>query len=142
VFAANPGYYSNLDGKMKLGGNLSKREHQIMDLVYERGSIASGELEELLSGGPSNSAVRVHLRSLERKGYLVHREERGKFIYEPAKSRQDVAQGEVARLLRTFFGGSVTATVATLLDQERDRLTVEDIVELRGLIERTAEEGR
>jgi predicted transcriptional regulator len=127
---------------MKLGGNLSKREHQIMDLAYERGSISSRELEELLPGEPSNSAVRVHLRTLESKGYLVHTEEHCKFTYRPTKPREDMAHGELARLLRTFFGGSVTATVATLLDQERERLTGEDIAELRGMIERASEEGR
>jgi predicted transcriptional regulator len=127
---------------MKLGGNLSKREHQIMDLAYERGAITSGELEDLLSGHPSNSAVRVHLRSLEAKGFLIHREEGGRFTYVPAKPRHAVAQGEVARLLKAFFGGSVTAAVATMLDQERDRLTDVDIAELRAMIDKAAEEGR
>jgi BlaI family transcriptional regulator, penicillinase repressor len=127
---------------MKLGGNLSKREHQIMDLAYERGSIGSGELEELLPGKPSNSAIRVHLRSLESKGFLDHVEEPGRFTYRPTRPRDAVAKGEVARLLTTFFGGSVTAAVSTLLDQERDKLTPAEIAELRQLIDKAAEEGR
>lgn len=127
---------------MKLGGNLSKREHQIMDLAYERGSIGSGELEELLPGNPSNSAIRVHLRSLEAKGHLRHVELPGKFVYCPTRSRDSVARGEVARLLTTFFGGSITAAVSTLLDQERDKLTPEDIVELRRMVDKAEEEGR
>ena len=127
---------------MKLGGNLSKREHQIMDLAYERGSVGSGELEELLPGKPSNSAIRVHLRSLEAKGFLHHVEEPGRFTYRPIRPREDVAEGELARLIRTFFGGSVTAAVSTLLDQERDRLTPDDLVELRKLIDKAGEEGR
>jgi len=127
---------------MRLVGNLSKREHQIMDLAYERGSITSGELEELLPGKPSNSAVRVHLRSLESKGYLTHSGDSSRFVYKPAKPRDAVAKGETARLLRSFFGGSVTAAVATLLDQERDRLTAEDIAELRAMIDRAAEEEK
>ncbi len=127
---------------MRLGGNLSKREHQIMDLAYERGSVTSGDLEDLLPGAPSNSAVRVHLRSLESKGYLTHTDEGGRFTYLPAKPRQTVAGGEVARLLKSFFGGSVTAAVATMLDQERDRLTDDDIAELRAMIDKAAEEGR
>lgn len=113
-----------------------------MDLAYERGSITSGELEELLPGRPSNSAVRVHLRSLEAKGYLKHSGDASRFVYEPAKPREAIAQGELSRLLRSFFGGSVTATVATLLDQERDRLTDGDIAELRAMIDRAAKEGR
>ena len=127
---------------MKLGGNLSKREHQIMDLAYERGSVSSGELQALMSGNPSNSAVRVHLRTLEAKGFLAHTEERGKFTYRPTRPREAVAHGELSRLITTFFGGSVTATVSTLLSQERDRLTPEDIAELHTLIERAAKEGR
>ena len=127
---------------MKLGGNLSKREHQIMDLAYERGSIGSGELEELLPGKPSNSAIRVHLRSLEAKGFLRHVEEPGKFTYHPTKARDEVARVETARLLSTFFGGSISAAVSTLLDQEKDKLTAADLAELRALIDKAAEEGR
>ena len=123
---------------MKLGGNLSRREHQIMDLAYERGSLTSGELEELLPGRPSNSAIRVVLRSLEVKGFLVHSGDSSRFTYTPAKPKDAVAKGEMARLLGSFFGGSVTAAVATLLDQERDRLTKDDIAELRAIIARAA----
>jgi predicted transcriptional regulator len=123
---------------MKLGGNLSKREHQIMDLAYERGSISSGELEDLLPGSPSNSAVRVHLRTLETKGYLAHTEENGRFTYRPTQPRDAVAKGEIRRLLSTFFGGSVTAAVSTLLDQERDQLSPSDIAELRKMIDEAA----
>ena len=127
---------------MKLGGNLSKREHQIMDLAYEHSSIGSGELEELLSGNPSNSAIRVHLRALEAKGHLYHVEEPGRFVYMPTRPRDTVAKGEMSRLLSTFFGGSITAAVSTLLDQERDKLSPEDILELRKLIDKAEAEGR
>lgn len=127
---------------MKLGGNLSKREHQIMDLAYERGSIGSGELEELLPGNPSNSAIRVHLRSLEAKGFLYHVEEPGRFSYKPTRPRDAVARGEISRLVSTFFGGSIMAAVSTLLDQERDKLTPEDIAGLRKMIDQAEEEGR
>lgn len=113
-----------------------------MDLVYERGSITSGELEELLPGGPSNSAVRVILRSLEAKGYLTHSGDPSRFVYAPANPRESVAIGELKRLLRSFFGGSVTATVETLLDQEREHLTQQDIAELRAMIDRAAEEDQ
>ena len=127
---------------MRLGGNLSKREHQIMDLVYERGSISSGELEDLLAGSPSNSAIRVHLRSLETKGFLTHIEELGRFTYYPTQPKHAVARSEIRRLIGTFFGGSVTEAVSTLLDQERDRLTPADIAALRTLIDHAEEEKR
>jgi predicted transcriptional regulator len=127
---------------MKLGGNLSKREHQIMDLAYEREGIGSGELEDLLPGKPSNSAIRVHLRSLESKGFLTHTGDPGKYTYHPTSPRDAVARIEIGRLVRTFFGGSVTAAVSTLLDQERDRLTPDDIAELQVMIKKAAKEGR
>ena len=113
-----------------------------MDLVYERGSIGSGELEELLSGNPTSSAVRTHLRILESKGFLKHEDAGGRFRYYPVKGRAAVAAGEMARLVTTFFGGSVTATVAGLLDQEKDRLSAEQIAELKRMIEKVEEEGR
>jgi BlaI family penicillinase repressor len=127
---------------MKLAGNLSKREHQIMDLTYERGEVGSGELETLMPEAPSNSAIRAHLRSLEAKGLLVHREHNGKFFYSPTKPREDVAQVEFTRLIKTFFGGSITSAFATLLDQDRDHLTKENLDELRRMIDQASKEGR
>ena len=126
---------------MKLSGNLSKREAQIMDLAYARGAITAPELEADL-GGLSNSAVRTHLRTLETKGHLEHTEEAGRYVYRPVRPRETVARGELGRLLASFFGGSVTAVVATLLDEERDRLTPEEFTELSQMVERAAEEGR
>lgn len=126
---------------MKLSGNLSKREAQIMDLAYQRGAIAAADLETAL-GGLSNSAVRTHLRTLETKGHLAHTEEDGRFVYRPTRPREAVAKGELSRLLASFFGGSVTAVVSTLLDQERDRLTSEELSELQRMVDKAAEEGR
>ena len=127
---------------MKLSGNLSKREGQIMDLVYANGAVTATDLESALPGKPSNSAVRTHLRTLEAKGMLSHTEEEGRFVYRPTKPRDDVARGELHRLLSSFFGGSVTAVVSTLLHEERDRLTPGELDELGKMIERAAEEGR
>lgn len=112
-----------------------------MDLAYAEGKITAIDLESAL-GGLSNSAVRTHLRTLESKGHLVHTEEAGKFVYRPTRPREVVAKGELRRLLSSFFGGSVTAVVSTLLDEERDRLTPEELAELTRLVERAAEEGR
>ncbi len=127
---------------MKLSGTLSKREGQIMDLAYARGSITATDLEASLPGQPSNSAVRTHLRTLETKGMLVHTEEEGRFVYRPTKPREAIARGELHRLLSSFFGGSVTAVVSTLLDEERDRLTPAEFAELQRMVDKAAEEGR
>lgn len=120
---------------LKLGGNLSKREHQIMDLVYERGSILATDLEEGLSGNLSNSAVRSYLRSLEAKGLLQHEEEGVRFVYKPTRPREAIAKGEAARLVKTFFGGSVSSVLATLLTDKDLELSDEDLAEMRKMID-------
>ncbi len=120
---------------MKLGGNLSKREHQIMDLVYERGTLTATDLEEALPGNVSNSAVRSYLRSLESKGYLRHEEEGARFVYRPIRGREVVGRVEASRLLNTFFGGSVSSVLATLLSENETHLTDEELNEMRMMIE-------
>ncbi len=113
---------------MKLGGNLSKREHQIMDLAYERGSIGSGELEELLPGRPSFRTRRsgsTFFAHSEAKGLFGPRRGAGPLSAgRPTRPREAVVQRRNrAPRVSTFFGGSVTAAVSTLLDQEKDQLT-------------------
>lgn len=120
---------------MKLGGNLSKREHQIMDLAYERGEIAATDLEEALPGGPSNSAVRSYLRSLEAKGFLSHEQDGVRFVYRPIRPRDSVAQVEASRVLRTFFGGRVSSVLATLLNDQEANLSDEELAEMRRMID-------
>ena len=120
---------------MKLGGNLSKREHQIMDLAYERGTIAATDLEEALPGNPSNSAVRSYLRSLEAKGYLRHEEEGVRFVYRPIRERDAVARVEASHLLKTFFGGSISGVLATLLSDREVDLSDAELDEMRRMID-------
>ena len=120
---------------MHIAGQLSKREAQIMDLAYARGSVVAADLEAALPGAPSNSAVRTHLRTLETKGLLVHAEEEGRYVYRPVHSRESVARDELRRLLASYFGDSPTALVAVLLDQEGQKLTEWEREELRALIE-------
>ncbi|RYG31350.1 BlaI/MecI/CopY family transcriptional regulator [bacterium] len=127
---------------MKLGGKLSKREHQIMDLAYERGTVTASELEETLAGAPSNSAIRSYLRSLEVKGFLQHVEEGGRFVYRPIHDRDAVARVEASRLLKTFFGGSVSGMLATLLSEREADLSDEELDEMRRMVERAKEDNQ
>ena len=106
-----------------------------MDLAYEQGSITATDLEEKLDGKPSNSAVRSYLRALEVKGFLGHVEEGVRFVYKPTKPRDDVAKGEASRLVKTFFGGSVSGVLATLLNDKEVDLTDADLDEMRRMIE-------
>jgi predicted transcriptional regulator len=127
---------------MRISGNASKRENQILDFVYEKGQATATELQQALPGSPSNPAVRWQLRSLEAKGLLTHKSVRGEFVYTPTKPRESVAQGELARVLSSFFGGSVVSVVTALLDQERDKLTEQDMQELHQLIEKVEKEEK
>ena len=106
-----------------------------MDLAYERGSIVATDLEEALSGNISNSAVRSYLRALEAKGYLLHEEEGVRFVYKPIKARDAVARGEASRLVKTFFGGSVSSVLATLLSDNELDLSDTDLAEMRRMID-------
>lgn len=118
-----------------MGGNLSKREHQIMDLAYERGVITATDLQEALTGNLSNSAVRSYLRALEAKGFLSHEEEGVRFVYRPIRERDTVARGEANRLVNTFFGGSISGVLATLLSEKEVNISDAELDEMRRMID-------
>ena len=106
-----------------------------MDLAYERGAIVATDLEEALSGNLSNSAVRSYLRALEVKGFLAHEEEGVRFVYKPTRERDAVARGEASRLVHTFFGGSVSSVLATLLSEKEIDVTDAELTEMRRMID-------
>ncbi len=116
-------------------GYLSKREQQIMEVAYARERVTATELCEALPDSPSNASVRTLLRILEEKGQLTHVEEGGKFVYSPVQSKQTAGRQALDRLVETFFRGSVGEVVATLLRDERQKLTPEEIARLERLIE-------
>ncbi len=121
---------------------LSKREQQIMNVAYEREKVTANELVDLLPGQPSNSTVRTLLRILEDKGQLNHEVEKGEFVYLPAVSRPSAAKAALSGVLRTFFRGSVTEAMATLISEEGSNLTNEELNEIENMIKRAKDEGR
>jgi BlaI family penicillinase repressor len=123
-------------------GYLSKREQQIMELVYQRERLTAAEASELLPGAPSNSTVRTLLRILEDKGQITHREEDGKYVYYPVQARQSVARQALGGIVNTFFRGSVSDVVATLLSEEGDKMSSEELDRLQRLIDQAREEAR
>jgi len=123
-------------------GYLSKREQQIMELVYQRERLTATEAMELLPGAPSNSTVRTLLRILEQKGHLRHEEEEGKYVYFPVAPRQSAARQALDGVVRTFFRGSVGDVVATLLSEEGNKLSHDEIDRLQRMIDQAREEGR
>jgi len=121
---------------------LSRRERQIMDILYLRGRAAAAEVREELADPPSYSAVRALLRVLEEKGHIRHEQDGPRYVYLPTVPREQARESALRHLVRTFFDGSVTGAVAALLDAEAAELAPEDYDRLTELIEQAKEEGR
>src|SRR4051812_25712854 len=97
---------------------LSRRERQIMDIVYARGEAAAADVQSALPEAPSYSAVRALLRILEDKGHLRHREEGARYIYLPTEPRGKASRSALQRVVQTFFNGSLSSAVAALVESE------------------------
>jgi predicted transcriptional regulator len=121
---------------------LSRRERQIMDIIYQRGQASVAEVMEELPDPPSYSAVRALLRLLEEKGHLKHKEQGNRYIYAPMVPRDRARRSALQRLVQTFFDGSTEQVVATLLDLHAPKLSDGDLDKLADLIERVKKEGR
>jgi predicted transcriptional regulator len=124
------------------GKDLSRRERQIMDVIYQRGQATAGDVLEGLPDPPSYSAVRALLRVLETKGHVRHKQEGNRYIYLPTQARSRAAQSALAQVVQTFFGGSVEQTVATLLSDADTQLSEDELSRLAELIEQAKEGGR
>lgn len=122
---------------------LSRRERQIMEIVYARGQAGVAEVLAAMADPPSYSAVRAMMNLLEQKGQLTHKEEGRRFVYRPTVPREKARRSALTSLLQTFFGGSVSQAVASLLDLERKKLSEEELERLARLIEEAKQkEGR
>ncbi len=121
---------------------LSRRERQIMDVIYRRGSATAAEVHENLPDAPSYSAVRALLRILEEKGHLTHSQDGPRYLYAPVVPRDAARESALKNIVRTFFDGSATEAVAALLDMSHGKLTADELDDLAGLISRAKREGR
>lgn len=121
---------------------LSRRERQIMDIVYRLGSATASEVTAELPDPPSYSAVRAMLRILEDKGHLTHSVDGPRYVYAPVVPRNAARQSALKQVVRTFFDGSATDAVAALLDMTGRKLTAKEWNELGVLVERAKREGR
>ncbi|MDX1624419.1 MAG: BlaI/MecI/CopY family transcriptional regulator [Gemmatimonadota bacterium] len=114
---------------------LSRRERQIMDIVYRRGRATAAEVQEDLPDPPSYSAVRAMLRVLEEKGHLEHEQEGPRYVFQPTVAVETARKSAVRRLMRTFFDNSLEDAVATLLNLSGSELSEEELDRLSRLIE-------
>lgn len=121
---------------------LSRRERQIMDILYRRGRATAAEIQESLPEAPSYSAVRAMLRVLEEKKHIRHEEKDLRYVFLPAVPRDKARRSALAHLVETFFEGSTEQTVATLLDVSSRKLSDEEFDRLTALIEKARTEGR
>jgi predicted transcriptional regulator len=125
------------------GERLSRRERQIMDILYARGKASVAEVMADMHDPPSDSAVRALLRILEQKGH-AKREEVGnqRYAFLPARPRESAARGALKRILRTFFDDSTEKAVVALLDASNTKLSQSELNRLLRLIEQAKKKGR
>jgi predicted transcriptional regulator len=122
--------------------HLSRRERQIMDIVYRLGQATAAEVMDGLPNPPSYSAVRAMLRILEEKGHLRHEEQGPRYVYLPTLPREKARSSALKQVVQTFFEGSTEQAVAALLGMSADRLSDDELGRLAKLIERARKEGR
>jgi len=119
---------------------LSRRERQIMDIVYARGEASAAQVLEDMHDPPTRTAVRTLLRILEGKGHLEHRKEGREHIYHPTKPRESAGRSALRRVLDTFYGGSLEEAVAAHLTDPKGQLQQEDLKRLMALVRDAREE--
>jgi predicted transcriptional regulator len=115
--------------------HLSRRERQIMDIVYELNEASAKEILAKLPDPPSYSAVRAMLSKLETKGHLKHRESELKYVYSPTVDQSAARDSALSRLLKTFFDGSASQAVNALIDLSSDEISEQELSELEAVIE-------
>jgi BlaI family transcriptional regulator, penicillinase repressor len=113
---------------------LTKRERQIMDVLYRRGRATASEIMDSLTGPPSYSTVRTQLRVLEAKGHVRHEEQGLRYVYMPTVPRHSARKSALKHLVDTFFDGSSAKVVAALLGGEAARLSDEELDRITELV--------
>lgn len=121
---------------------LTRREREIMDILYRRGRATAAEVLEDMANPPTYSAVRALLRILEDEGHIKHVQDGPRYVYLPAVTRNDARKSALSHVVTTFFDGSVEQVVATLVESSRSKLSREELERLSQLIEKAKKEGR
>ena len=121
---------------------MSRRERQIMDIVYAEGRVTAAEVLEHLPDPPGYSAVRALLRILEDKGHLLHESDGNRYVYLPTVPRGTARRSALKNLIHTFFEGSPENVMAALLDLGKDELDPAELDRLAEIIEKARQEGR
>lgn len=121
---------------------LSRREREMMNIIFRNGKATATEVMEGMSDPPSYSAVRATLRVLEQKGHLKHQHDGTRYVYTPTVNMDKARKSALDQLLTTFFDGSAATVVATLLESSKDDMTAEELDRLSAMIRNARKEGR
>jgi predicted transcriptional regulator len=121
---------------------LSRREREIMDVVYKLDGATAADVAAHLPDPPSYSAVRALLSILEGKGHLRHESRANRYVYLPTVPREKARRRALRDLVTTFFSGSPRDAVVALLDEAEGELSAEDLAAIRRQIEEAAKQGR
>src|SRR5262245_15100457 len=114
--------------------SLSRRERQIMDILYRLGSATAADVQAALPGEPNYSTVRAQLRILEQKRFLTHAYDGVRYVFKPVVPRDRAGRSALRHLLETFFDGSAERMVATLLDSETAKLSETELARLSKMV--------
>jgi len=121
---------------------LSRRERQIMEIIYRNGQATAVDVHAALPDPPSKTAVRTLLRILEDKGHLQHKQEGLAFVYSPSRPRDQAGRSAFSRVLETFFEGSLEKAVAAHLGEATGQLSAEELDRLAELIRQARKKGK
>src|SRR5687767_1816302 len=121
--------------------DLSRRERQIVDILYTQGRATAAEVQAALPDPPSYSAVRAMLRILEEKGHVRHEQDGPRYVYVPTLARDRAKRTALRHVLQTFFNGSTEQALSALLDQSDSRLSDQELDRLAKLIDRARGTG-
>ena len=122
--------------------DLSRRERQIMDIIYRRTRASAADVAADLPDPPSYSAVRALLRILETKGHLTHAKAGHRYVYAPVRPRRAASRTALRRVVETFFDGSMEKAVAALLDRSDGAVAPDELDRIARLVEQARKEGR
>lgn len=121
---------------------VSRRERQILDVLFRRKEATAAEIQGELPEAPSYSTVRALLRILEEKGHVRHREDGPRYVYVPVVEAEAARRSALRHVLDTFFEGSASGVMAALLGEDSGKLTEEELGRMEAMLAKVRKEGR
>jgi predicted transcriptional regulator len=122
--------------------NLSRREREVLDVLYRLGKGSAAEVREAMSNPPTYTAVRTHLSNLEAKAQVKFESDGTRYIYEPTVPRQDMARNVINDVVKTFFENKIELVVATLIDRRESQLSQAELDRMAEIIDKARRQGQ